>query len=608
MIHKRINTSDEKQKDKSIGQQQQQHITAKQPPTDNFRRNKRLKRLSGRQKRRAILELTIECLLIVGFFTLLMFQLPKIFPQPNKYKTDDYSSRGLGRVHDGNGDDGEDEDDKLVNKHDVTQLNNFEFKMRKRFGMGRDHSSNRKSQQHRYSHKGKINNNDGDEHNSDEMKEEGEYLEADYNKISWGKSQIVNNKYRHSDVMKGIGDKSDTYSKMREDIDKILPTEDIDNDNIDDSKYIERLAQATQKARVRSYGIIDEASSILKYDVHNCPDKPPPSYPQAYNVLDVLDHWPTDDTQPRPSIYQGLCTFDYRTERHKAMAYRKAEVPFVIRDDPKVMRTVERWNVPDYLYKLLEGDGNKKYRSEYSLNNHFMYFIKPRNVKKKGTKQLRVGGKRNVIEKPEGWEAPTKIIKMSYADWLSHANVTDESHLADNNKEHWYFRLIGCGKMQSCDRTLSEYLFDELPFFQPRIENDMYMVNPVRQAGIHCRFGMKGVTAENHFDGSRNFIALLKGERRYLLSHPNQCPNLALYPRGHPSGRHSAVDWSKPDLIKYPEFQNALVNEVVLQAGDALYLPTHWFHHIVSLGLNFQCNTRSGINDDYADVIHKCGF
>lgn len=115
-------------------------------------------------------------------------------------------------------------------------------------------------------------------------------------------------------------------------------------------------------------------------------------------------------------------------------------------------------------------------------------------------------------------------------------------------------------------------------------------------------------TKENHFDGSRNFIALLKGERRYLLSHPNQCPNLALYPRGHPSGRHSAVDWSKPDLIKYPEFQNALVNEVVLQAGDALYLPTHWFHHIVSLDLNFQCNTRSGINDDYADVIHKCGF
>jgi ribosomal protein L16 Arg81 hydroxylase len=149
-------------------------------------------------------------------------------------------------------------------------------------------------------------------------------------------------------------------------------------------------------------------------------------------------------------------------------------------------------------------------------------------------------------------------------------------------------------------------LFDELTFFQPK--ESIYMVDPSEQKGIHCRFGMKGVIAENHFDGSRNMIVVLGGERRYILSHPDQCEFLSLLPKGHPSARHSAVDWSDPDLDTYPEFALAQANEVVLQAGDVLYLPTNWFHYIISLSLNFQCNTRSGIGQDYMAPIHHCGF
>jgi ribosomal protein L16 Arg81 hydroxylase len=119
---------------------------------------------------------------------------------------------------------------------------------------------------------------------------------------------------------------------------------------------------------------------------------------------------------------------------------------------------------------------------------------------------------------------------------------------------------------------------------------------------------MKGVIAENHFDGSRNSIVVLGGSRRYILSHPNQCEKLALYPKGHPSARHSAVDWSDPDYEQFPDFADALVNEVVLVPGQVLYLPTEWFHYIVSLELNFQCNTRSGITAHYKPDIRRCGF
>jgi ribosomal protein L16 Arg81 hydroxylase len=84
--------------------------------------------------------------------------------------------------------------------------------------------------------------------------------------------------------------------------------------------------------------------------------------------------------------------------------------------------------------------------------------------------------------------------------------------------------------------------------------------------------------------------------------------SLRLLTKGHPSARHSQVDYTKPDLELFPQFAQANANEVILQPGDVLYLPTHWFHYIVSLELNFQCNARSGLGHEYDDVMNECGF
>jgi oxalate decarboxylase/phosphoglucose isomerase-like protein (cupin superfamily) len=122
----------------------------------------------------------------------------------------------------------------------------------------------------------------------------------------------------------------------------------------------------------------------------------------------------------------------------------------------------------------------------------------------------------------------------------------------------------------------------------------------------------------SHYDGSRNAIVMLTGTRRYILAHPDQCSALGLHPMGHPSARHSSLSWdvpsssssannSTPTSLLGPIIK-ARVNEVVLHAGDVLYLPTHWFHMIVSLETNVQCNTRSGVDMRYSHYIHECGF
>ncbi len=259
------------------------------------------------------------------------------------------------------------------------------------------------------------------------------------------------------------------------------------------------------------------------------------------------------------------------------MNYRKAEVPFVVYNIPEVDEVVKKWNNLDYLQRKL---GYNKYRTETSVNNHFMYWNSG-GAKKKQYKD---------------WKPPTGIAQTTFEKWMEVA--VKGQNISQEDRIHQYFRV-------SSDMG-SPWLYDELPFFKPK--ESLFIVNPREQRGIHCRFGMRSIIAEAHFDGSRNSVVEIGGMRRWILAHPKQCSNMHMLPRGHPSGRHSEIDWSKPDNEKFPNFQKIEGNEVILQPGDFLYIPTYWIHYIVSLNINFQCNTRSGRTSHYDQDIHKCGF
>lgn len=395
--------------------------------------------------------------------------------------------------------------------------------------------------------------------------------------------------YKIPNTMSHIGDKSDQYATLRKQY-----------DSMKSPNRPERSVDATQELHT-NYQAIENPD----YNIYNCPDIPPPGYPYQWKTLQILNHWnphntddPIPDSTGHSKLYQGLCQFSYQKDYLKILKYRSHEVPYVVRDDPHVAESSERWNFPGYMNDLL---GSVMHRAEYSKSNHFLYWMPSKKENPKSPIDFK--------KMPENWKEPTTMMRMTYADWVQHANVTDPE-LTQPDKDHWYFRLIGCGETGpegECDHGASEYLFDELPFFQPKPDG-LYLVESDKQKGVHCRFGMTGIVAENHFDSSRNSIVVLKGKRRYILSSPDQCRNFALFPKGHPSARHSQIDWSNPDLEEFPEFGDAYSNEVVLQAGDVLYLPTNWFHYIVSLNLNYQCNTRSGTSNEYWEPIHQCGF
>ncbi len=90
-----------------------------------------------------------------------------------------------------------------------------------------------------------------------------------------------------------------------------------------------------------------------------------------------------------------------------------------------------------------------------------------------------------------------------------------------------------------------------------------------------------------HYDNTENIACVVAGHRRFTLFPIEQYPNMYVGPLDFtPAGQPiSLVDTRNPDLETFPRFRQALgAAEVAdLEAGDALYIPTLWWHGVESL-------------------------
>ncbi|GAX23087.1 hypothetical protein FisN_15Hh010 [Fistulifera solaris] len=322
-------------------------------------------------------------------------------------------------------------------------------------------------------------------------------------------------------------------------------------------------------------------------------------YPQLQILQQIMNRWPQDQDYIG-AIHETLLHFNYSDpiERAKAERFRDLELPFKLYDIPEITAAAEKWT-DDYLSdEFGDHDPYSKHPpahkapkqasglAQESPNNFFAFFV------------------------PKLWEVkklglpPTRLNDWSYREWVRHARYADAVSL-EAHKPHFYFQAgTSPGERFNEDQS---FITRDLPSFGAKTEANFFLFHPEEQKGIQCRFGERGVVAATHFDGGRNMVAMMKGAKRYILSPPNQCSKLGIFTdRKSPIFRHSLLNFGHLNEMNDTNMSleerewlekaaTALSVETVLKRGEVLYIPSHWFHYIISVQQSAQCNVRSGI-------------
>ncbi len=122
-----------------------------------------------------------------------------------------------------------------------------------------------------------------------------------------------------------------------------------------------------------------------------------------------------------------------------------------------------------------------------------------------------------------------------------------------------------------------------LPGF--RQENDLAAIAQYKPL-VSLWLGNQSRVAAHH-DMPSNIACCVAGKRRFTLFPPAQLTNLYIGPLDHtPAGQAiSLVDFHQPDFNKFPNFKKAIEQGLVaeLAPGDALFLPSMWWHHVEGL-------------------------
>ncbi|EEZ99556.1 Lysine-specific demethylase 8-like Protein [Tribolium castaneum] len=167
------------------------------------------------------------------------------------------------------------------------------------------------------------------------------------------------------------------------------------------------------------------------------------------------------------------------------------------------------------------------------------------------------------------------------------------SHYADEN---WGQKLMTLKefitnyfyKSEDLGYLAQHNLFDQIP----ELRNDIYIPEYCclgqddNEPEINAWFGPAKTISPLHHDPKNNFLVQVFGTKQLILYSPDD--TFCLYPHESTLLSNTAqVDPFNPDLDKYPNFRNAKAVKCILEAGEMLYIPPKWWHHVTALEKSF---------------------
>jgi hypothetical protein len=111
------------------------------------------------------------------------------------------------------------------------------------------------------------------------------------------------------------------------------------------------------------------------------------------------------------------------------------------------------------------------------------------------------------------------------------------------------------------------------------------------------------ITVPAHFDEAHNIACCVSGRRRFTLFPPEQVGNLNVGPLDFtPAG--APVSMASADFARFPRYREAIAAAMVaeLEPGDAIYIPSLWWHQVESIGvlnilINYWWGGAIGVTD-----------
>lgn len=106
---------------------------------------------------------------------------------------------------------------------------------------------------------------------------------------------------------------------------------------------------------------------------------------------------------------------------------------------------------------------------------------------------------------------------------------------------------------------------------------------------VNAWFGPKGTVSSLHYDPRDNILAQVFGAKQIILFSPKDSEYL--YPHDTQLLSNTAqVDPVEPNLTEFPNFTKAKMYKCLLEAGEMLFIPRKWWHHVTSLEKSFSVN------------------
>lgn len=159
-------------------------------------------------------------------------------------------------------------------------------------------------------------------------------------------------------------------------------------------------------------------------------------------------------------------------------------------------------------------------------------------------------------------------------------------------------------------------VFDEFPQLRDDVDFSLLNQHKIKHSTVGW-LGPAGTVTGYHIDWGDNILAQVHGRKCVHLAAPEDTPNMYVSKKFDQGARLSEVDLHNWDEEKFPLFGKVKHQKIILDAGQMLFIPRGWWHHVESMDKSISVSNLtydlSGILFDaiphrIKQIVHNAGL